>query len=106
MGLGVYLLASLLEISGCFAVWAWWRGSSVWWLIPGGLALAGFALLLALTAPATAGRSYAGYGGVYVTAALGWMWLVEDVRPDWADLLGGAIILVGAAVILLSPRGG
>ena len=35
MGPGLYLLAALLEISGCYAVWAWWRGASIWWLIPG-----------------------------------------------------------------------
>ena len=101
----LYLLAAGLEIAGCFAVWSWWRGASVWWLLPGALALAGFALLLALTTPASAGRSFAGYGGVYVAASLGWMWLVEGVRPDRWDLLGGAIILAGAAVILLMPRG-
>ena len=62
----LYALAALLEITGCFAVWSWWRGASALWLIPGALALAGFAYALALTPPPLAGRSYAAYGGVYI----------------------------------------
>ena len=106
MTLALYLLAALAEIAGCFAVWSWWRGASGWWLVPGALALAGFAWALALTAPAVAGRSFAGYGGIYVVAALGWMWLVEGVRPDWGDAIGTVIILVGVAVILFAQRPG
>jgi small multidrug resistance family-3 protein len=56
----LFALAALLEIAGCFAVWAWWRsGASALWLIPGLAALAGFALVLALTPAAHAGRAYA-----------------------------------------------
>lgn len=102
----LYPLAAVLEIAGCFAVWSWWRsGASVLWLIPGGVALAGFALALALTPPDQAGRSFAIYGGVYIAASLGWMWAVEGMRPDRADLAGAALALIGAAVILWAPRG-
>ncbi|MDT8854273.1 YnfA family protein [Paracoccaceae bacterium Fryx2] len=104
----LYGLAALAEIAGCFAVWAWWRGqASVLWLIPGGAALALFAFALALTPPGLAGRSFAAYGGVYIVASLGWMWAVEGVRPDRADLLGAALALTGAAVIVFAghPRG-
>ena len=31
----VYPLAALAEIAGCFAIWAWWRGASSLWLLPG-----------------------------------------------------------------------
>lgn len=101
----LYPLAALLEIGGCFAVWAWWRaGASALWLIPGVCALAAFAYLLALTPSLTAGRSFAAYGGVYIAASLGWMWAVEGLRPDRADLTGAALALAGAAIILLFPR--
>ena len=43
-----YPLAAVAEISGCFAIWAWWRlGASPLWLAPGIIALALFGWLLA-----------------------------------------------------------
>lgn len=106
MSVLIYALAAMLEIAGCFAVWSWWRGTAgVVWLVPGAFALAGFALLLAMTPPAVAGRSFAAYGGIYVAASLGWMWAVERAVPDRVDLLGVLIVLAGAAVILWVPRG-
>lgn len=104
-GLGLFFIASLAEIGGCFAFWAWARlGRSVLWLIPGICALALFAWLLTRAESAAAGRAYAAYGGVYVFASLLWLWLIEGVRPDRWDVLGGAITLIGAAVILFGPR--
>lgn len=105
MTLWLYVLAALAEIGGCFAVWHWWRGASVLWLVPGMAALAGFAFLLALTPPDQAGRSFATYGGIYIVASLVWMWAVEGARPDRWDLSGAALALAGAAVILWGPRG-
>ncbi|PZQ47967.1 MAG: YnfA family protein [Rhodovulum sulfidophilum] len=102
----IYAAAALAEIGGCFAFWAWLRlGRSVAWLVPGLASLALFAVLLTLVESAAAGRAYAAYGGVYVAASLAWLWLAEGVRPDRFDLGGGAIVLLGAAVILLGPRG-
>ncbi|MDB5664279.1 YnfA family protein [Cypionkella sp.] len=101
----LYVLAAALEIAGCFAVWSWWRGASIVWLIPAAIALAGFAYLLALAPPTHAGRSYAAYGGVYIAASVAWLVLIERTRPDWADLAGAGLALAGAALILWAPRG-
>ncbi len=100
MTLGLYALAAVMEIAGCFAVWAWWRGASALWLVPGAAALGVFALALAMTPPAFAGRSFAAYGGVYIAASVLWLWLFEGTRPGLADLGGAALALAGAAVIL------
>lgn len=101
----LYGAAVLAEIAGCFAVWSWMRqGASALWLVPGLVSLALFAWLLTLAPSAAAGRAYAAYGGVYVAASLGWLWLVERQRPDLWDVTGGAICLAGAAVILFGPR--
>ncbi|MCS6954495.1 MAG: YnfA family protein [Bryobacteraceae bacterium] len=101
-----YFLAAAGEIAGCFAFWAWLRlGRSVWWTIPGMLSLALFALILTRVDAAWAGRAYAAYGGVYIVASLAWMWLVEGSAPDRWDLAGAAVCLLGAALILLGPRG-
>jgi small multidrug resistance family-3 protein len=101
----VYLGAALAEIAGCFSFWMWLReGKPIWWLAPGMVSLAVFAWLLTLADTAAAGRAYAAYGGVYICASLGWLWVVERVRPDRWDALGALICLAGAAVILLGPR--
>lgn len=106
MTLLIYPLAALAEIAGCFAFWAWLRlDRSPLWLAPGLVSLALFAWLLTLVPTEAAGRAYAAYGGVYIAASLFWLWLVEGQRPDRFDLVGAAICLVGAAVILLPQRG-
>jgi small multidrug resistance family-3 protein len=103
----VYGAAALAEIGGCFAFWAWLRsGASVLWLIPGVASLVVFALLLTLIPAEAAGRAFAAYGGVYIVSSLAWMGLVEGVRPDRFDVLGAAVCLAGAAIILLAPRAG
>lgn len=100
-----YVGAALAEIAGCFAFWAWLRlDKSALWLVPGVASLCLFAYLLTLIDVEHAGRSYAAYGGVYILAALTWLWLVEGVRPDRWDILGSGICLVGAAIILWGPR--
>ncbi|MBA4492349.1 YnfA family protein [Paracoccus sp. S1E-3] len=104
--LALFALASLCEIAGCYAFWAWARlGQGALWLLPGTGLLICFAWLLTLSPADQAGRSFASYGGIYITASLVWMWLVEGRRPDIWDLAGAALCLTGAAVILLAPRG-
>jgi small multidrug resistance family-3 protein len=106
MSLVWFLLAALTEIAGCFAFWAVLRlDRSLWWLLPGLVALVVFAVALTRVEAAFAGRAFAAYGGVYIAASLIWMWLVEGARPDRWDLAGGAICLAGTAVILWGPRG-
>ncbi|MDG3040854.1 YnfA family protein [Roseicyclus marinus] len=100
-----FVIAALAEIAGCFAFWAWLRlGYSAWWLVPGLAALIAFAVALTFAQSEAAGRAFAAYGGVYILAALGWLWLVEGLRPDRWDALGGALCLAGCLVILLGPR--
>lgn len=104
--LALYAAAALAEIFGCFAFWMWFRQDrSALWLAPGMVSLALFAWLLTFSPAEQAGRAYAVYGGVYIAASILWLWLVEGRRPDQWDLAGGAVCLVGAAIILWGPRG-
>ncbi len=66
--------------------------------------LALFAFLLTRIESDTAGRAYAAYGGVYITASLLWLRLVEHRPIDRWEIAGAAICLIGAVMILFSPR--
>lgn len=103
--LPVYIAAAIAEIGGCFAFWSWLRlGKSVSWLIPGVASLVLFAFLLTRIDVPFAGRAFAAYGGVYITASLMWLWVVESKMPDRWDALGALICLIGAVIILFGPR--
>lgn len=54
---------------------------------------------------AFAGRAYAAYGGIYIVASLVWLWMVEGQRPAGSDLIGAAMAIAGALVIIgLAPK--
>ncbi len=100
-----YIGAAITEIAGCFAFWAWLRlDKSPLWTIPGTVSLILFALFLTRIDAVFAGRAFAAYGGVYIAASLGWLWLIERQRPDGWDLIGASVCLAGAAIILWAPR--
>lgn len=101
----IYLAAAIAEITGCFAFWAWLRlDKPIWWLTPGIAALVLFAYLLTLVDSPFAGRAYAAYGGIYIASSLIWLWIIEDAKPDRWDVIGAAICILGAVVIIAAPR--
>ncbi len=103
--IAAYAGAAIAEIAGCFAFWAWLRlGKSGLWIVPGILSLIVFAWLLTKVESDFAGRAYAAYGGIYIAASLGWLWLIEGKMPDRWDMTGVAVCLVGAGIILFAPR--
>jgi small multidrug resistance family-3 protein len=96
-----FAAAALLEIAGCFAFWMWLRqdrSPSV--ALLGVLSLVAFAAMLTRVDAAFAGRAYAAYGGIYIAASLGWLWIVEGQRPTAPDLLGALLAITGAVVIV------
>ncbi|MEX6504785.1 YnfA family protein [Jiella sp. M17.18] len=100
-----YAGAAIAEIAGCFSFFAWLRlGRSALWLAPGMVSLALFAWLLTLVDSDAAGRTYAAYGGIYITASILWLWLVEEQRPDRWDIAGAILCIAGAAVVLVGHR--
>ena len=101
---GLFVLTAIAEIVGCYLPYLWLReDKSVWLLIPAALSLAAFAWLLTLHPTAT-GRVYAAYGGVHISVALVWLWLVDGEKPTTWDLVGGSVALLGMAIIMFAPR--
>jgi len=100
----LYLATALAEVVGCYLPWLWLRqGGSAWLLLPAAASLALFAWLLTLHGAAS-GRVYAAYGGVYIGAAIFWLWAVDGVRPSAWDVAGVAVALLGMALIAFQPR--
>ncbi|MGQ9425555.1 YnfA family protein [Gilvimarinus sp. F26214L] len=102
--IGLFVVTALAEIIGCYLPYLWLKKSAPpWLLIPAAVSLALFAWLLSLH-PTAAGRVYAAYGGVYVSVALAWLWVVDGVRPHPWDVAGVAVVLIGMGIIMFAPR--
>lgn len=71
---------------------------------PGIASLVLFAYLLTHIDTDFAGRAYAAYGGVYITASLAWLWLAESVWPSLWDLTGAGLAVLGTLVILIGAQ--
>lgn len=100
----LFLATAIAELLGCWLVaLALSPGRSLAWLLPAAASLAVFAALLSLH-PGASGRVYAAYGGVYIAAALAWLWAVDGLRPQPSDWAGAALCLLGAAVIVSGSR--
>ncbi len=101
---GLFIVTAIAEIIGCYLPYLWLKqGRSILLLIPAAISLATFAWLLTLH-PHAAGRVYAAYGGVYVSVALVWLWLVDAVRPTVTDWIGVGIVLIGMVIIMFGSR--
>lgn len=90
----LYVATAMAEIVGCYLPWL---------LLPAAASLALFAWLLTLH-DAASGRVYAAYGGVYIGAAIAWLWAVDGVRPSAWDVTGAAVAALGMGIIAFQPR--
>lgn len=101
----LFVLTAIAEILGCYFPYLILnQGRSYWLWIPTALSLVIFVWLLTLH-PAASGRIYAAYGGIYIFTALMWLRYVDQVMLSRWDVLGGAIVLAGAAIIIMQPQG-
>jgi small multidrug resistance family-3 protein len=99
-----FVLAGLCEIGGGYLVWLALReGKSIWLAVLGVIILGIYGAMPTLQ-PTHFGRAYAAYGGVFVVLSIGWGWLIDRVRPDQFDLLGGGIVLLGVWVMMYASR--
>lgn len=101
---GLFLVTAIAEIFGCYLPYLWLRqGRSAWLLLPAAVSLAIFAWLLTQH-PTASGRTYAAYGGIYISVALFWLWAVDGLRPSTSDYVGVALCLAGMATIMFGPH--
>nr|WP_166454650.1 YnfA family protein [Duganella rivi] len=99
----MFFVTALAEIVGCYLPWLVIKqDKSAWLLLPAAASLAVFAWLLTLH-PAAAGRTYAAYGGAYISVALLWLRLVDGLPLSRFDAIGAVLALAGMAVIALQP---
>lgn len=101
---GLFVLTAIAEIVGCYLPYLWLKqGAPAWLLIPSAFSLALFAWLLTLH-PDAAGRIYAAYGGVYISVAVLWLWLVDSIKPTLTDWVGVSVCLLGMAIIMIGAK--
>ena len=97
----IFALAAFFEIAGCFAFWmALRRGATPLMAVLGVVSLIAFAFALTRVDSAFAGRAYAAYGGIYIAASLVWLWLIEGQAPTRTDMIGAALAIAGALLII------
>jgi small multidrug resistance family-3 protein len=101
---GLFVATAIAEIVGCYLPYLWLNERApIWVLVPAALSLGAFVWLLTLH-PTAAGRVYAAYGGVYVATAVGWLWLIDGLRPSVWDVVGSLVAVSGMLIIMYAPR--
>lgn len=101
----LFFITAIAEILGCYFPYLILnQGKTQWFWIPTAISLAVFVWLLTLH-PAASGRIYAAYGGIYIFTALLWLRFVDQMSLSRWDLLGGLVVVIGAAMIILQPQG-
>lgn len=101
----LFFITAIAEILGCYFPYLILnQGRSPWLWLPTILSLAIFVWLLTLH-PAASGRIYAAYGGIYICTALLWLKYVDHMSLSRWDVLGGIVVVIGAAIIILQPQG-
>jgi len=100
-----FSLAALFEIFGCYTFWMVLRqGYSIVWIVFGIVSLILFAWSLAKIDVSFAGKAYAVYGGIYIAASIVWLWGVEKVAPTKWDIIGAAVSILGAMIVLINSK--
>ena len=103
--LTIFVVAGFFEIGGGWLVWKTVRdGKPWWWAVLGSLVLVGYGLLPTLQPTDEFGRIYAVYGGFFIVLSYAWGWMLDGLKPDIGDAVGGALALVAVLIILFWPR--
>lgn len=100
----LFFVAAIAEIGGGYLVWEWIRKKkSILLGLIGGVILFLYAVIPTLQ-PASFGRVYAAYGGVFILSSIVWGALIDKKKPDKYEIIGSLIVILGSAIIYYSPR--
>ncbi len=103
----LFVIAGLFEIGGGYLVWLWLRESRSMWLgLLGFFLLSVYGLVLVLQPQEHPfGRIYAAYGAVFIILSVLWGWGMDGKKPDMLDLIGSAICVAGATLMMWPRKG-
>jgi small multidrug resistance family-3 protein len=102
--ISLFIFASLFEIGGAYLVWGWLReGKGLLFGLVGMAVLCLYGVVQTIQV-AEFGRVFAAYGGIFIIMALLWGYFIDKKVVDRFDIVGAAICLAGAAVIMFWPR--
>jgi small multidrug resistance family-3 protein len=100
----LFILAGIFEIGGGYLMWQWLReGKELVFAFIGAVVLFLYGVVPTFQ-PSYFHRIYATYGGIFVVMSLLWGWVFDKIPPDFYDLIGSLIILVGVSIIYYWPR--
>ncbi|NDJ26539.1 YnfA family protein [Campylobacter sp. MIT 12-8780] len=99
-----FFLACLFEVGGAYLVWLWLKEGKSFYLGLLGLVALGLYGVIASFQPQSFGRVFASYGGFFIVFSLLWAMIFDDFKPDFYDILGSALTLLGVALIAFAPR--
>ena len=100
-----FLLSGIAEIGGGYLVWLYMRDDkSPLYLLAGAIILILYGIIPTFQPEASFGKVYAAYGGVFIALSILWGWLIDGLRPDTYDIIGGLVCLVGVYIIMYAPR--
>ena len=92
-----FILAGLAEIGGGYLVWLYMRDDkSPVYLLAGAIILFLYGIIPTFQPEASFGKVYAAYGGVFIALSILWGWLIDGLRPDTYDIIGGECLIASA----------
>lgn len=100
-----FLLAGIAEIGGGYLVWLYMRDNkSPLYLLAGAIILILYRYNSYISTRGQFWQGLCAYGGVFIALSILWGWLIDGLRPDMYDIIGGLVCLVGVYIIMYAPR--
>jgi small multidrug resistance family-3 protein len=103
--IALFLAAAVAEIGGAYLIWIGIHaGKGAPAVALGALGLVAYGMIATFQPEDQFGRVFAAYGAVFILGSLVWGMAFDGFRPDRYDIAGAAVCVLGASVIVYSPR--